>query len=184
MNGPYDIGSFALIALAGLLGGVIGVERELADKPAGLRTHTFVASGSALLVLVAEGALDFFQKEGPGEHLAADPVRIIQAIVVGISFLGAGTIVHHRNTTVEGLTTAASIFLTAGIGIAVAVDRIWLAVETTLFALLVLVAVGFIERRLLRKPPVTTPSDGSNDAEPRSPVGQSMKTQGFPQADS
>ncbi|MFG0334841.1 MAG: MgtC/SapB family protein, partial [Maioricimonas sp. JB049] len=119
MNLPPDVDSIMLVALAGLLGGVIGFEREIADKPAGLRTHIFVAAAAALLVLLAEGAVDFFQQTGSDTQIEADPIRIIQAIVIGISFLGAGTIVHRRGEEVEGLTTAASIFLTASIGIAV-----------------------------------------------------------------
>ncbi|REJ91624.1 MAG: MgtC/SapB family protein [Planctomycetota bacterium] len=153
MDTSLDLDSFGLVCLAGVLGGAIGLEREIADKPAGLRTHIFVASGAALLVLLAEGAMDFFQQQNADRQIAADPIRVIQAIVVGISFLGAGTIVHHRGNQVEGLTTAASIFLTAGIGIAVAFDRIWLAVEVTGFALVVLVVVSFVQHRLLGKNP-------------------------------
>ena len=77
----------------------------------------------------------------------ADPIRVIQAIIVGISFLGAGTIVHDRGANVEGLTTAASIFFTAGIGIAVAVGKTALAVQTTILALAVLFVIGWGERR-------------------------------------
>lgn len=146
-----DLESFGIVALAGLLGGVIGLERELSDKPAGLRTHIFIASGSALLVVIAEGVMDFFRRDSPTADLMADPVRVVQAIVIGIGFIGAGTIVHQRDQEVEGLTTAGSIYLTAGIGIAVAVRRIPLAIETTLFALAVLVCIGWIERRLLKK---------------------------------
>lgn len=145
MSDPYDLGDFSRIVLAAVLGAIVGVEREVCDKPAGLRTHMFVAAGSALLVILAEGAFDFFQRRGPDEQVVADPVRVIQAIVVGISFLGAGTIVHHTNRQIEGLTTAASIFLTAGIGIAVGVDRLWLAVETSLFAVLVQMTLRWLE---------------------------------------
>lgn len=147
----YDLSTFGLVTLAGFLGGLIGLEREFADKPAGLRTHIFVAAGSALLVLLSDSALDFLDERSPGNQIAADPIRVIQAIVVGISFLGAGTIVHHRGREVEGLTTAASIFLTAGIGVAVAVGRVWLAIETTIFAIVVLVAVSWIEWNLMGK---------------------------------
>lgn len=72
----------------------------------------------------------------------------MQAIVIGISFLGAGTIIHQGNDRVEGLTTAASIFLTAGLGIAVAVGQVVLAAGITVFAVIVLALVGWIERRL------------------------------------
>lgn len=145
----YDLEAFGQVALAGLLGAVIGIEREIADKPAGLRTHILVAAGCALLVVLAEGSVDYFQRHTPDEQIVADPIRVIQAIVIGISFLGAGTIIHYQERYVEGLTTAASIFLTAGIGIAVGIDRIWLAVETSVFALLVLVSVGWVEKRVM-----------------------------------
>lgn len=148
MESAYDLEAFGHVALAGLLGAVIGIERELADKPAGLRTHILVASGCALLVVLAEGAFDFFQLRNPSDQVVADPIRVIQAIVIGISFLGGGTIIQHQGRRVEGLTTAASIFLTAGIGIAIGIDRVWLAVETTVFALLVLIMVGFVEKRI------------------------------------
>lgn len=149
MEGAFDLEAFGRVALAGLLGAVIGIEREVADKPAGLRTHILVAAGCALLVILAEGALDYFQQRSPEEQIVADPIRVFQAIVIGISFLGAGTIIHYQNRYVEGLTTAATIFLTAGIGIAVGIERIWLAVETSVMALLVLLSVGFFEKRVM-----------------------------------
>ena len=151
MSFSAEMTDFGLVALAGLLGGAIGIERELADKPAGLRTHIFVAAGAALLVVLGETALGTMQPRGPDGRVAGDPIRVIQAIVVGISFLGAGTIIHRRDSSIEGLTTAASIFLTAGIGIAVALLRIWLAVGMTLFGVLVLTSAPWIEGRLLRK---------------------------------
>lgn len=152
MYESLDIASFGLVALSGLLGGAIGFERELADKPAGLRTHIFVAAGSTLLVLLGETALASFQAIGSGDRIQGDPIRVIQAIIVGISFLGAGTIVHHRSKDVEGLTTAASIYLTACIGIAVGLMRIPLAVETTIFAIAVLLSARWVEGQLLGKP--------------------------------
>ena len=153
MDSPFDFSSIALVGLAGLLGAVIGIEREIADKPAGLRTHIFVAVASALLVLLAKSVMESFQRDGSDVRIEGDPIRIIQAIIIGISFLGTGTIIHQRGGNVEGLTTAASLFLTAGIGIAVGVGRVWLAAHTTLLALVILVVVSWIERRLLGKPP-------------------------------
>ncbi len=148
---PEEIKNFALIALAALLGGLIGFERELSDKPAGLRTHIFVAAGAALLMILGDAILDKFQETESNRVITADPIRVVQAIVVGISFLGAGTIIHQGGQRVEGLTTAASIFLTAGMGIAVAVDRIILAVATSIFAVCILFFVGAVERRLMGK---------------------------------
>jgi putative Mg2+ transporter-C (MgtC) family protein len=141
-----DLPQLGLIALAGALGGLIGLEREFADKPAGLRTHFLVGAGSALLMVLGDAVIEEFQQQAEVRRsIQADPIRVIQAIVVGISFLGAGTIIHERGR-VEGLTTAASIFLTAGIGVAVAADRIRLAIGVTLLALVVLLVVGYVER--------------------------------------
>jgi len=139
----HDLG---LVFLAGVLGAVIGFEREASDKPAGLRTHTFVCAGSALLILLGVAVVQNFESRNPGA-VTADPTRVIHAIVVGLSFLGAGTIIHHGARGVKGLTTAASIYLTASIGIAVAVERFVVAAGTTLFALLVLRLLRRAEQR-------------------------------------
>ena len=146
----------ATVVLAGALGALIGLERELAGKPAGFRTHALVAAGSALMVVLgAELSHDI----GSERLTQADPTRILQAIVVGISFLGAGTIIRDRQQQVEGLTTAASIFVTAGVGICVAVDRPWLAAEVVLFALCLLRLAGWIEYRLPRSKQDAASSD-------------------------
>lgn len=142
-----DLKNLGLVALAGLLGGIIGIEREISDKPAGLRTHILVAAGSALFMIVGNSILSDLQPND-ARAINADPIRVIQAIVVGISFLGTGTIIHQRGTYVEGLTTAASIFLTAGIGIAVTIGKISLAIGTTLLAIVVLTLVEKLGRYL------------------------------------
>ena len=107
------------IALATLLGAFIGYERERAGKPAGVRTHGMVALGSALFT-----AVSVFGFEGQG-----DPARMAAQIVTGVGFLGAGTILHLRGT-VQGLTTAASLWVTAAIGTAVAVGMYLMSIET------------------------------------------------------
>lgn len=143
----YQIG---VVAIAAGLGALIGIEREFADKPAGLRTHMFVCAASAMLMILGDAVLEkFLQDQSSG--VRADPIRTIQAIVVGISFLGAGTIIHHNDNRVEGLTTASSILLTAGIGIAVAIGQLLFAAGVTVFAVLVLVIVGHIEKRIARR---------------------------------
>ncbi|TWT47881.1 putative Mg(2+) transport ATPase [Thalassoglobus neptunius] len=151
---------FAEIIVASLLGAIIGLERELSGKPAGLRTHMFVAAGSALLVVLTPSTLDQLGKSVSGE-LTPDPIRVIQAIIVGISFLGAGTIVHNRGEEVEGLTTAASIYLTTGIGIAVAVGRVWLAIQVTVLAIIFLTVLSRVEYRWIDK---ISPSDTDSKA--------------------
>jgi putative Mg2+ transporter-C (MgtC) family protein len=125
------------ILLAALLGGLVGIEREFAEKPAGLRTHMLVGSVSTLLVgLGTQIVLAFDQKS----LIAADPIRILQAIVVGISFLGAGTILKYGaddKRTVEGLATSASILSVAAMGIAVALDAYILATGATFLNLII-----------------------------------------------
>lgn len=145
-----DFAGFASIAIAAALGGMIGLEREISQKPAGMRTHMFVCAGSALMMLMGQEIIDQFQQTEQTETLKSDPIRVLQAIVVGISFLGAGTIIHDRREGVEGLTTAATIFVTAGIGVTVAVDRVPLATLLAFCIVAVLLTVGMIERSIRR----------------------------------
>lgn len=153
---------FGLVALAGGLGAIVGLEREMWGKPAGLRTHVFVAAGSALLILLGNGIVENFDESGSPGVITADPIRVLQAIVIGISFLGAGTIVQGGNR-VEGLTTAASVYLTAGIGVAVAISYFTLAIATTLFAVSVLWGLGWVASR------ARTADAGREDDEPNPP---------------
>jgi putative Mg2+ transporter-C (MgtC) family protein len=134
------------LAISGALAGLLGLERELARKPAGLRTHILVGLGSALFMLLGEDVLQRHAADGGGVH--GDPIRVIQAIAVGISFLGAGTIIHDGGARVEGLTTAASILIAAGIGIAVAVGRVPLAVAVSVAVVLILFVLGRLEERM------------------------------------
>ncbi|WP_145095595.1 MgtC/SapB family protein [Rosistilla carotiformis] len=144
----HDIENLQTIAIAAACGAVLGIEREIAGKPAGIRTHIFVCAGSALMMILGHEVVNQFQREEPNSLLNSDPIRILQAIVVGISFLGAGTIVHQKQEGVEGLTTAATIYLTAGIGVAAAVNRVPLALTITFFAVLVLVVLGIVEDKI------------------------------------
>jgi putative Mg2+ transporter-C (MgtC) family protein len=110
-------GTLARLALATALGAVIGLERELDEKAAGLRTHMLVALGAALFTLVsAYGFSEFVGKD----HVSFDPSRIAAQIVTGIGFLGAG-VIFRSGFTVRGLTTAASLWLVAAIGMAAGV---------------------------------------------------------------
>jgi putative Mg2+ transporter-C (MgtC) family protein len=139
------------VALAMLLGGVIGFEREVADKPAGFRTQMLVAGAAALFVGLADAVILRFLVEGK-PNITADPVRVVEAIVTGISFLCAGTIFRRSSSEqVEGLTTAASILLCAAVGISVALRQFVLAIGVTLLALIVLRGLTRIEKRLASK---------------------------------
>lgn len=129
-----------------LLGGVLGLERELAQKPAGLRTHMLVSGASTLLVVLGDVMIQHYGGSAVSEVIQADPIRIMEAIITGISFLGAGTIMFKSgDETVEGLTTAASILFAASIGIAVALHQFILAAVLTALAVVILIGLGYIE---------------------------------------
>lgn len=136
------------VLIAILLGGLIGVEREIASKPAGLRTHMLVAGASALFVILGDMMIQtFYNSIASTEVLRSDPIRIMEAIITGISFLGAGTIFfRNKKNTVEGLTTAASILFVAGIGIAVAIGQIGMAFMLTILVIIILQLVYLIEK--------------------------------------
>lgn len=137
------------VALAMLLSAVIGIERELADKPAGFRTHMLVGGAAALLVGISEGIVSDF--DVASSLVQVDPIRVIEAIIAGVSFLGAGTIFRRKQADqLEGLTTAASLLFVAGIGVSVAASRLLLAVGVTLLAFLVLYMGKGVEGRVMR----------------------------------
>jgi putative Mg2+ transporter-C (MgtC) family protein len=140
----------AMIAL--VLGGLVGWEREAAGKWAGLRTHMMVCLASMLFVKVGYFLMIDARTDAGDAHpsLQTDPIRIIEAIVTGVAFLGAGTIFRDRDAhRARGLTTAASLLTIAPIGIAVALDRYILAVGVTLIALFVLNVMRRFEGRLI-----------------------------------
>ena len=127
------------IALAMILGAVIGLDREFARKPAGLRTHMLVSGAAALIVKLSEISLSHFQPLISDSQLQVDPTRIFVAVVTGISFLGAGTIIRQgTGKKVEGLTTAASLLFCAVIGMGIAYNQYILSIGATLIAVLVL----------------------------------------------
>jgi putative Mg2+ transporter-C (MgtC) family protein len=133
------------LALAVILGGAIGLEREVAGKPAGLRTNILICVGAALLTDVS---LEIGRNDLTGERFG-DPARLAAQIVSGIGFLGAGTIMQSRGT-VTGLTSAATIWVVAAIGIAVGAGQYMEAVGAGLLVALVLAGLGSLEHRLRR----------------------------------
>lgn len=136
------------VALAIVLGGFIGFEREAARKPAGFRTHMLVAGAAALLVGLSDVLVTAFVTAEVKGILQADPIRIVEAIITGISFLGAGTIfVRGAQDRVEGLTTAASLLFSAAVGIAVSLEQFLLAVGVTFLALFILRVIKIVEQR-------------------------------------
>ncbi|MDX3905246.1 MAG: MgtC/SapB family protein [Pigmentiphaga sp.] len=122
---------FVRLVVAIVLGGLLGLERESRGTSAGLRTHMLVALGAALFVLVPlQGGMQ-----------VADMSRVLQGVIAGIGFLGAGAILKDNNREIHGLTTAASIWLTAAIGIAAGMGREMTAILSTLFALVILALI-------------------------------------------
>ncbi len=135
--------------VASALGGVVGIERELRDQPAGFRTHMLVALGACLFTLV--GAFGFQDLTG-GQPIAAvnaDVTRVASQVVVGIGFLGGGTILRH-GATVRGLTTAASLWVTAAIGLAVGMGFYIGATATALLAVVALAVLKPVGKRFTR----------------------------------
>ena len=129
------------LVVAALLGGVLGYERETKGKSAGLRTHMLVSLGAALFALVPSRA-------GWDEEAVS---RVLQGLVAGIGFLGAGAIVKRtRESEPHGLTTAASIWLAAAIGMTVGLGRESIAILATILALVILAVLPLLERRIER----------------------------------
>jgi putative Mg2+ transporter-C (MgtC) family protein len=133
------------LLLAAILGGLVGLERELSGKPAGFRTNLLICLGAALLT---ELSISVARAADPAVTIA-DPGRIAAQIVSGIGFLGAGTIIQARGSVV-GLTTAATLWVVAAIGMAVGAGAYFEAVATTVLVILVLMLLGQVETRLIR----------------------------------
>jgi putative Mg2+ transporter-C (MgtC) family protein len=124
------------LVLASALGGLVGLERELRGKPAGLRTNMFICAGSALFTVLSE--LMAFRVGG-------DPTRIASSLVPGIGFIGAGTIIRAQGS-VHGLTTAATIFVLASVGMAVGSGFYWTGIFAAVMMVLALSLLGWLER--------------------------------------
>jgi putative Mg2+ transporter-C (MgtC) family protein len=138
------------VAIAILLGSLIGYDRELANRPAGLRTHMFVAGAAALLVSLGDIIIGRLSVDT--QLVSTDPIRLIEAVITGVSFLGAGTIIQRRKgEQIEGLTTAASLLFVAAIGVCVALSQFILAVGVTALSLVILKGVRALEIRFNMK---------------------------------
>ncbi|REE66998.1 putative Mg2+ transporter-C (MgtC) family protein [Paenibacillus taihuensis] len=127
-----EYGLLLRVVLAGICGAVIGFERKNRMKEAGIRTHFVVAAGAALMMLISKyGFGDMTDKSG----IALDPSRIAAQVVSGVGFLGAGMIFMQRHT-IKGLTTAAGIWLSAGIGMAIGADLYIMGIGTTILMMI------------------------------------------------
>lgn len=138
------------VGVAAVLGALIGLERQIARKPAGLRTHMLVAAGSCLIVALMPLLVQRFGAGGANSVVRIDPARLIQTVITGIAVLGAGAIiVHRKGHRVEGMTTAASVMLTCGIGCAIAVKAWVVGSVVAVLVTVVLLCLGRLEDRVL-----------------------------------
>ena len=136
---PGFVADISKLLLAGFLGGLIGLEREAKHRPAGLRTNLFICLGAAMFTLMSD--------QLAGQH-TGDHTRIAAQIIPGIGFIGAGSIIHARGDLVTGITSAATLFVVASVGMAVGGGLYVTAIVATLLILSLLILLGVIERSL------------------------------------
>ena len=131
------------LVLSVVLSGFIGLERQMHKRTAGLRTHILVSLGSCLIMLTSIYVFDIYKDKVP-----LDPARIAAGVITGIGFLGAGAIIRDR-AEVKGLTTAASLWVVAGLGLAVGCGFLKAAVYTTILAIVVLYFLRYVEGMII-----------------------------------
>jgi putative Mg2+ transporter-C (MgtC) family protein len=134
--------TFIRLTLSLILGSIIGLERERKGRGAGLRTHILVCMGSSLIMLVSLYIYDIYKDKAP-----LDPARIAAGVVTGIGFLGAGTIIRSREG-IRGLTTAASVWVSSAIGLAVGCGYISAALVVTIFTFFTLSYLKRVEKKV------------------------------------
>lgn len=130
------------LAVAMALGGVVGMERTIAGKTAGMRTYALVSMGSALFVLISQVVMLTL-----ANPLSLDPLRIASQVIVGIGFIGAGLVFHHDHSMkTSGLTSAAGLWVSAGIGMAAGFGLYNLAIIASILTLVVFTVLWYVER--------------------------------------
>ncbi len=150
-----DLLSLGNIFFAAVLGGIVGMERERHQKPAGFRTHMVISSACCALVILGRMVIRDYASFHPVENVIyrADPIRVLQAIIVGVSFIGAGTILKQTGSNqILYLTTAATILLSSSIGIAVALNQYVLAIGIVILVLFINYVIGRIDHLLRGRP--------------------------------
>jgi uncharacterized membrane protein YhiD involved in acid resistance len=135
----HDLNSYILLRLllAAFLGGMVGLERQLRRKPAGIRTNMMISFGAALFTIISYQ----MASEVPGDH-----TRIAAQIIPGIGFIGAGVVIRERGA-ITGITSAATIFVMASVGMAVGAGMLATAIFATLMVLVALIGIGYLEDR-------------------------------------
>ena len=146
---PSQVDLILRLFLAASLAGLLGVERELTDQPAGFRTHILVGLGAALFSVISAFGFDAVVGAESNVRMVADPTRVASQIVVGIGFLGGGAILKY-GASIRGLTTAASLWITAAVGTAIGLGLLVIGTATTGITLLALVGLRPL-RAVLRR---------------------------------
>lgn len=145
----YHLVIFSKMLLAMILGSVIGLERELKHKPVGVKTCAIIAVTTCVLTIVSIQAAEHYAQVS--ENIRTDPMRLAAQVISGIGFLGAGVILHKKNDAISGLTTAAIIWASAGIGIAAGAGFVFDAIIATLMILLSIRLSPLVQRLVRRK---------------------------------
>ena len=151
--------------MAVVVGCLIGLDRELRNKPAGLRTHVLISLAAAVFTLITYEL--HIQFAGPEGSHTADPVRIIEAVTAGVAFLAAGAIIQSRGN-VQGLTTGANMWLAGALGVACGAGYYAIAFIGTVFALIVLVVLAKLQAHWSDKAPAEDAPAQSKDRPPAS----------------
>ncbi|MDP3523357.1 MAG: MgtC/SapB family protein [Hoeflea sp.] len=157
---PWQVIAVRLI-IATCLGGVLGIERELADRPAGLRTHMLIALAAAVFAIITLEitALQAFT----GDHTQSDPLRLVEAITAGVAFLAAGSILMRRGK-VQGLTTGAGMWLAGASGLSAGLGLWLVALFACVLGAIVLALARGLETRLELKQPKSAPEPAPDPA--------------------
>ena len=161
------------LVVAGILGAVIGLDREYRAKEAGYRTHFLVSLGSALIMIVSQYGFQAIIQE---PSVTLDPSRVAAQVVSGIGFIGAGTIIIQKQF-VRGLTTAAGLWATAGIGLAVGSGMYWLGIAAMVLTLIGLEALSYVFKSLGMRSSLLIFSTRNKDILPE--ITQEIKNKGY-----
>jgi putative Mg2+ transporter-C (MgtC) family protein len=146
------------LALASLFGAVVGFEREIRDRPAGLRTHMLISLAAAMFTIIAFEIFHAVRSESPVANI--DPLRLVEAVTAGVAFLAAGTIIRGGGK-VKGLTTGASMWLAGALGMACGLGYYTIALIGGVLTILILAIVLYLEDRFI------DPGKNGNDGVPR-----------------
>jgi len=136
--GNYEVEILVKLVLAALAGGLVGLEREIHGRPAGLRTNILVSVGACAMMIISEAFFLKYSMYDAGSSIRLDPARVAAQIITGIGFLGAGVIIK-EGISVRGLTTAAGLWVMAGLGMAFGMGYFSLGVLTTILVLISLI---------------------------------------------